>query len=161
MSKQESATDPAAFDRIYREEGSPVRRFLHLSTGNTAAADDLTQETFLQLWRRPHSFDPSRGGIKAYLLGIARKKAVDWWRAKRDVAVEASEPETSSPDALLIRDAMKQLPEELRSLLWLREVEGHSYEELATIFKIPTGTVRSRLHTARQQLRTIWMKEAK
>ena len=174
MPEENSAADTAArmsprlvseaktqFDELYREQGSPVRNFLRLATGSNSAAEELTQETFLHLWRRPHSFDPTRGGIRAYLLGIARKKAADWWRVNRQAAAQPSEPETSAPDGLLIRDALKPLPEDLRSMLWLREVEGHSYEELAAIFHIPIGTVRSRLHSARQQLRTIWMKEAK
>ncbi|HLH05086.1 MAG TPA: sigma-70 family RNA polymerase sigma factor [Bryobacteraceae bacterium] len=160
MPEHDSAAKASAFDHLYREQGSPIRRFLRLSTGDESAADDLTQETFLDHWRRPHAFNPARGGIKAYLLGIARRKAADWWRAHKAMPAAASEC-TAPGDNLLIRDALNQLPEEARSLLWLREVEGYSYDELAQILKIPIGTVRSRLHSARQQLRTIWMKERK
>ena len=53
-------------------------------------------------------------------------------------------------------DALGQLPVEQRSLLWLREVEGQSYAELAAILDIPIGTVRSRLFAAREALRVIW-----
>ena len=53
-------------------------------------------------------------------------------------------------------DALRRLPPDQRTLLWLREVEGQSYSELAAILGIPIGTVRSRLFAAREALRTIW-----
>jgi RNA polymerase sigma-70 factor (ECF subfamily) len=158
---EEECPERAAFERLYEEQGSPVRSFLRLAMGNSSVADDLTQETFLQLWRRRGAIDPGRGGAKAYLLGIARKKAADWWRRNKARAAVGSEAAIASSDGLAIRDAMNQLPEESREVLWLREVEGYSYEELAEILKIPIGTVRSRLHAARRQLRSVWMKEGR
>ena len=56
----------------------------------------------------------------------------------------------------VIGDAFRRLPEEQRSLLWLREVEGQSNAELAAILQIPVGTVNSRLFAAREELRRIW-----
>ena len=53
-------------------------------------------------------------------------------------------------------DAFARLPEEQQSLMWLREVEGQSYAELAVILQIPVGTVKSRLFAAREELRRIW-----
>lgn len=160
MEEQEGLSERAAFDRLYQEQGSPIRNFLRLSVGNSSVADDLTQETFLDLWRHPGIRDPARGGVKAYLLGIARKKAADWWRRNKTATAAAPEPVFSSSESLPIRDALNHLPADLRAVLWLREVEGYSYEELARILQIPVGTVRSRLHAARKQLRTIWLKEA-
>lgn len=56
----------------------------------------------------------------------------------------------------LIVDAIEQLTVEEGALIWLREVEGYSYEELAEVFEVPVGTVASRLFTAREELRRIW-----
>ena len=56
----------------------------------------------------------------------------------------------------IVHDVLARLGEEQRMLLWLREVEGHSYAELAEILEIPLGTVRSRLSAAREALRKIW-----
>jgi RNA polymerase sigma-70 factor (ECF subfamily) len=53
-------------------------------------------------------------------------------------------------------DALKRLDPDFRTVLWLREAEGYSYEELSNILSIPIGTVRSRLFAAREQLRRIW-----
>jgi RNA polymerase sigma-70 factor, ECF subfamily len=135
-----------------------VRRFLRIYLGNTPIVDDVAQETFLQLWRRPAGFDPSRSTIGTYLFGIARKRAADFWRSHRpadsipaDAAVEESQA-----SALLLKDALQRLDPESRSVLWLREVEGYSYDELARILDVPLGTVKSRLFTAREQLRRVW-----
>lgn len=133
MEEREGVSERAAFDRLYQEQGSPVRNFLRLSVGNSSIADDLTQETFLDLWRQPGTRDPERGGVKAYLLGIARKKAADWWRRNKTATAVALEPVSSRQDGLVIWDALNHLPAELRAVLWLREVEGYSYEELARI----------------------------
>ncbi|PYV04064.1 MAG: hypothetical protein DMG26_08385 [Acidobacteria bacterium] len=57
---------------------------------------------------------------------------------------------------MLVEDALAQLEPELRSLLWLREVEGYSYAELAEILGTPIGTVKSRLFAARERLRKVW-----
>jgi RNA polymerase sigma-70 factor (ECF subfamily) len=160
MPDDENLTDAAAFGRLYQQQGASIRQFLCLAVRDRFAADDLTQETFLHLWRRPSAFDPGRGNIKAYLLGIARKKAVDWWRRNRPHSPEAPATARAETEPIAIRQALEQLPEDLRTVLWLREVEGYSYDELAKILKIPTGTVRSRLHSARQQLRKVWMEES-
>jgi RNA polymerase sigma-70 factor (ECF subfamily) len=53
-------------------------------------------------------------------------------------------------------DALQQLEPDLRNVLWLREVEGYSYDELASILGLPLGTVKSRLFSAREQLRRVW-----
>jgi RNA polymerase sigma-70 factor, ECF subfamily len=161
MAEEQRLPERTDFDRLYQEQGSRIRQFLRLSVRNSSVADDLMQETFLQIWRHPAAGDPKRGGATAYLLGIARKKAADWWRRNKSVRVAEAEPLGSKLDTFTIWDALNHLPEELRTLLWLREIEGYSYEELAGICNIPVGTVRSRLHTAREQLRTIWMEEAK
>lgn len=159
MSEQQDYGDPAVFHRLYREQGSTVRRFLQVWLGDEAAADDVLQETFLHFWRRPAGFDRAKGNILAYLFGIARNKATDWRRQNLSPAVDTT-PRPADTHSLLIKDALTHLPEDLRTTLWLREVEGYSYEELAHILNVPVGTVRSRLHAARQKLRTIWNKEA-
>ena len=146
---------PSTFEALFNEHGPPIRRFLRLWFRNSATAEDLTQETFLHFWRRPNNFDPEKGAIRSYLFGIARKKAADWHEHNKALDEAAQEP-SAPPLNLPILDALARLPEELRTTLWLREVEGYSYEELAVILNVPIGTVRSRLHTARQRLRKLW-----
>jgi RNA polymerase sigma-70 factor (ECF subfamily) len=150
--------DRNAFESFYRTHFRSLRRFLHLYLGSGPAAEDVAQEAFVQLWRCPNGFDPSRSTLKAYLFGIARKRAAEWRRQQPSLGVESlAEGRLDRAESrLLIREAMARLQHELRSLLWLREVDGYSYEELAEILDIPLGTVKSRLFAAREELRRIW-----
>jgi RNA polymerase sigma-70 factor, ECF subfamily len=153
-----------AFDEFYRQNSDRLLRFLGQLLRNEAAAQDLTQEIFLRLWQKPNGFEPTRGPLRAYLFGIGRKRSMEWWR-QRGAVVEglpASAEKRCQGDAektSLIADALSRLEPDHRALLWLREVEGQSYEELAGILEIPIGTVKSRLFTAREELRRIWLGE--
>jgi len=156
--KRISRGDVDAFDGFYRANAPRLRSFLHQVTGNRQAAEDLTQETFLQMWTQPNGFDPDRGNLRAYLFGIGRKRASEWWRRQRPGEPELEETPEASQSELhaMLEDALVRIPPQQRALLWLREVEGQSYGELAAILEIPVGTVRSRLFAAREALRKIW-----
>jgi RNA polymerase sigma-70 factor (ECF subfamily) len=157
--KRISQGDADSFDAFYRENAPRLQVFLRQVTGNPQAAEDIVQETFTQIWTRPNGFQPERGTVRAYLYGIARKRAADWRRKQRHSEpttgdqLSSSQTETVS----IVSDAFRRLAEEQRALLWLREVEGQSYAELAMILEIPVGTVRSRLFAAREALRRIWL----
>jgi RNA polymerase sigma-70 factor (ECF subfamily) len=149
----------AAFDDLFHKYSGPLRNFARHYLGRRDAADDIVQETFLQLWKRPNGFDSSRGTLRQYLFGIARKRAAQWRRETPEPPVEAW-PETPLDDPtapVSIRAALLQLDQDQRGLLWLREVEGYSYAELAQILEIPEGTVKSRLFAAREALRRVWL----
>ena len=156
--KKISAGDAQAFDAWYRESAPRLRLFLRHLLGNSQAVEDVMQETYTHIWRRPQGFDPERGTLRAWLYGIARKQAAEWWR--RQKPANSLEFENAAPgraeSSSVMADLLSQLPAEQRSLLWLREVEGQSYAELAVILDIPVGTVRSRLFAAREALRAIW-----
>jgi RNA polymerase sigma-70 factor, ECF subfamily len=150
--------DDEAFDAFYREQGPRLRAFLRQVLGDPQGAEDVMQETFTQIWRRPNGFAPERGSLRGYLFGAGRKRAADWWR-KQGATAPASPVETASrptETTSLVGEAFGHLPEDQRTLLWLREVEGQSYAELAEILGIPIGTVRSRLFAAREELRKVW-----
>jgi RNA polymerase sigma-70 factor, ECF subfamily len=150
--------DADAFDAFYRENAPRLHAFVQQFVGNRQAAEDVTQETFTQVWSRPNGFQPERGTLRAYLFGIGRKQAAEWWRRQKP-SEEATEDRAGTSQTeihSIVGDAFGRLPEEQRILLWLREVEGQSYAELAVIVEIPVGTVRSRLSAAREALRKIW-----
>ncbi len=148
--------EPIGFEKLYLANFLAVRNFLRMYLGDRSAVDDITQDTFLQLWKRPDHFDPARSNVRAYLFGIARRKAADWWRQQSISNAVAPEISYHSESTLLITDALQHLEPDQRNILWLREIEGYSYTELASILDIPLGTVRSRLFTAREQLRRLW-----
>ena len=150
--------DAEAFNALYRDHAQRLCAFVRQITGNRAAAEDIVQETFIGIWQKPADFHPERGSVRAYLYGIARKRASGWWRQHPPVeSSEEPEPSASTTElASLLRNALATLPEDQRLLLWLREIEGQSYAELAAILDIPIGTVRSRLFAAREALRRTW-----
>jgi RNA polymerase sigma-70 factor (ECF subfamily) len=150
--------DARAFEVFYQENAARLQEFLRHVVGNRQAAEDLMQETFTQIWRHPNGFEPKRGTLRGYLYGIGRNRAAEWWRkqARQDANDGRSPADCRTETATSVGDAFRQLPEEQRSLLWLREVEGQSYTELAEILDVPVGTVRSRLFAARNALRKIW-----
>jgi RNA polymerase sigma-70 factor, ECF subfamily len=157
--KRISQGDADSFDAFYRENAPRLQVFLRHVIGNPQAAEDIVQETFTQIWNRPNGFQPERGTLRGYLFGIGRKRAADWWR-KQGPSDQASAEQVSvcqTETASIMGEAFRRLAEEQRTLLWLREVEGQSYAELAVILEIPVGTVRSRLFTAREALRRIWL----
>ena len=147
-----------AFDTWYREAAPRLRIFLRRLLGSEQAVEDVMQETLTQIWRRPHGFDPDRGSFRAYVFGVARKQAAEWGRGQKPAdELDFDLPSPSRIEsASMIAEAFSRLTVEQRMLLWLRELEGQSYDELATILDIPVGTVRSRLFSAREALRTIW-----
>jgi len=150
--------DVPAFNGFYREQAPRLHAFLRHITGSPHAAEDIVQETFTEFWKKPRRYNPDAGSLRAWLFGISRKRATDWWRKRDPVAPEADEPicPCRVEMASLLEDVMARLPQQQRLLLWLREVEGQSYQELATILEIPMGTVRSRLFAAREALRRVW-----
>jgi RNA polymerase sigma-70 factor (ECF subfamily) len=156
--KKISHGDAKAFDALYRENASRLQAFLRQIVGNLQAAEDIVQDTFTQIWNRPTGYDPERGALRAYVFGIARNRAAEWWRKQKPS--ESPIEETPGPNRTVLHsivgDAFSRLPEDQRALLWLREVEGQSYVELAAILAIPVGTVRSRLFAAREALRKVW-----
>ena len=157
--KRISQGDADSFDAFYRENAPRLQMFLRQIIGNPQAAEDIVQETFTQIWNRPNGFQPERAPLRAYLYGIGRKRAADWWRKQRP-SNQASEDQVSVCQAetvSIVGDAFRRLAAEQRTLLWLREVEGQSYAELAVILEIPVGTVRSRLFAAREALRKVWL----
>lgn len=158
--KQICRRDAQAFDTFYRENAPRLLGFLRQMVGDPQAAEDIMQEAFTKIWNRPNGFQPERGGLRAYLYGIARKSAAAWWRRQGpdDAAVDDSAGPCRSETISIVADALGQLPPDQRALLWLREVEGQSYSELAQALEIPVGTVRSRLFTAREALREIWQR---
>ncbi|HKW61063.1 MAG TPA: sigma-70 family RNA polymerase sigma factor [Candidatus Acidoferrum sp.] len=153
--------DANAFEAFYRENAGRLCAYLRQIVGNAQAAEDVMQETFTQIWRSPNGFRLDLGTLRGYLFGIGRKRAAEWWRKREppseDQRAKSGEEGVEARASFSsVGDAFARLAEEQRSLLWLREVEGQSYAELAEILQIPVGTVKSRLFAAREELRRIW-----
>jgi RNA polymerase sigma-70 factor (ECF subfamily) len=143
-------------------------------TRNTAAAEDLVQDTYLKVFRARARFEPGTN-LKAWVFTILqntwRNRRRDAARARIDYDSETVEQAAEaapaaggklaeSPEALLmnetldtdLRSALDALPEAFREAVWLRDVEGFAYQEIAETLDVPIGTVMSRISRGRKQL---------
>lgn len=154
-----SVERPGAFAAVFDRHARVVHAYLARRLGPDAA-DDATAETFRVAFERRASFDPLRGEVRPWLLGIAtnlvRRHARDEERRLRAlgrVAADGASPEPSLPAAPEVGAALAALEEGDRDVVLLIAWEDLSYDQVAAALGIPVGTVRSRLHRARRQLR--------
>lgn len=123
-------------------------------------AEDVAQEAFLKAFREIGKLRDDRA-FSGYIYRICVRLCMDRLRMKRPELVEitSSEPHKggSVENRVVIEKLLTQLPLELQTTLVLREMEQLSYEEVAEVMRVPVGTVRSRLHTARERFRKLWL----
>lgn len=135
-------------------------RYAYDLTGRTDAAWDITQDSWLAIVRGIGRLnDPAR--FKAWAYRIVTNKANDWIRRERRGAASlerrAGEPETPEIDAATdLRDLLSRLSAASKTVLTLHYLEGFSVAETAGVLRIAQGTVKSRLHTARRELKQLW-----
>jgi RNA polymerase sigma-70 factor (ECF subfamily) len=148
------------FRQAFREHKDAVYAFAFRMTGSASAAEDVAQDCFLELLRYRDRFDKSRGSLRSYLLGVTRNLALKRWRAEhrldplddqeiRSIPIDWTSGETS----LRVREAVQSLPPLQREAVVLFEYEGLTLEEIAGVSGVDVGTVKSRLHRAREKLR--------
>jgi RNA polymerase sigma-70 factor, ECF subfamily len=160
--KRFHAGDRAAFAEIYRMHHHSVFRFALLMTGDSVKAGEITQDVFVWLIHHPEDFDPSRGELGSFLVGVARKllkrryAEEQRWVELDETAAGSVNPLTSgdpnAEDVIRLRGAIAALPERYRSVVVLCDLEEKTYEQAAAVVACAVGTVRSRLHRARALL---------
>lgn len=149
------------FRQAFDAHKNAVYDFALRMTGSTATAEDLAQDCFLELLRHPGRFDAARGSLRAFLLGVTRNLAHRRWRTEQRLDSLEDNLPSYSPDltaggiSALIREAVQSLPPLQREAVLLFEYEGFTLEEIATIADVDVGTVKSRLHRARERLRVL------
>lgn len=149
--------DQAAFGEIVRAYQAHVWRFLRHLLNDDALAEDLTQETFIRIYRKLHTFQ-FRSKFSTWVLNIARNAGMDELRSRRRRArlVDAlSTPPLPPRDPSLrveLEEAVATLTPTLRETLLLVELFGFTYRETAEALGIPEGTAKRRVFDARKQL---------
>jgi len=164
-----------AFTALYERYQGPLYRFaLHMS-GNTATAEEVTQEVFMLLIGNPKGYDAEKGPMSGYLFGIARnltRRVLQ--RSRLDMPIEEEWLDTgeagftSDLDVLselsnselleYLRKAVQALPEQYREVVALCDLEEMSYADAAALLECSAGTVASRLHRARGMLKSRMLK---
>lgn len=158
-----SELDRPAFECFYDRYSSRVFGFLLHLLRNRSEAEDVLQEVFWQVWRQASRFDIGRASAEAWVLMIARSRAVDRLRRRRETVTDTipevpsdSQPEISlfrQDDALQVSAAMDFLPSDQREPIRLAFYEGLTHEQIARHLKIPLGTVKTRIRLGFLRLR--------
>ncbi|EID10944.1 RNA polymerase sigma factor SigE [Mycobacterium xenopi RIVM700367] len=161
----DKATMPS-WDELVRQHADRVYRLAYRLSGNQHDAEDLTQETFIRVFRSVQNYQP--GTFEGWLHRITTNLFLDMVRRRSRIRMEAlpedydrvpaaePNPEQIYHDARLAPDlqaALDSLPPEFRAAVVLCDIEGLSYEEIGATLGVKLGTVRSRIHRGRQALR--------
>ncbi len=158
---------PPTWEELVAAHSGRVLRLAYRLTGNQHDAEDLTQEVFIKAFRSIHQFQP--GTLEGWLHRITTNLFLDGARKQSKVRVDhlgegaatsVADP-VASPDAIVhdadmdfdVAAALGRLKPQIRAAVVLCDIEGLTYEEVATVLDVKVGTVRSRLHRGRTQLR--------
>lgn len=149
--------DSAAFHALVDRHGQRLYRLAVSLIGNAADAEDVLQETFVGAFKGLKSFE-GRASVKTWLTRILVNQAARWRRSRRgrdagQMPDSAAARTGGAESAIDVQAALAQLSSEHREVIVLREFQRMSYEEIADVLDIPRGTVESRLHRARGELR--------
>jgi RNA polymerase sigma-70 factor (ECF subfamily) len=162
--------DDEALALLYRRRQGVIYRFALQMSGSKSISEDVTQEVFLFLMRDGHVFDPSKGSVSAFLMGVARNYVLRRLRGENLLAPLADDSDDEVPflqpstdmcplqdltraeTIESVRKAVLSLPAKYREVVVLCELQDVSYAETAEILGCAIGTVRSRLHRARALL---------
>jgi len=154
-----AAGDQAALSEFYDLFAGLVNALALRILRDSADAEDVVQEVFLQAWRQADRFDPRRGRLEAWLCTIARTRALDRLRrrvSRREDPAEAAPAPTESPrpvEGLAVRKALLSLSADQRRALELAYFEGLTQTEIAARLDEPLGTIKTRIRTALIRLR--------
>jgi len=161
----DKATMPS-WDELVRQHADRVYRLAYRLSGNQHDAEDLTQETFIRVFRSVQNYQP--GTFEGWLHRITTNLFLDMVRRRSRIRMEAlpedyervpadePNPEQIYHDSRLgpdLQAALDSLPPEFRAAVVLCDIEGLSYEEIGATLGVKLGTVRSRIHRGRQALR--------
>lgn len=162
------AGDEKALREAYDRHGAAVLYLAQRLLGNRADAEDVTQVTFVAAWNGRDGFDPERGTMLGWLLGIARRKVVDRFRAtmREQRVAETVQAQQTAPaveegperivDRLVVADELGRLPEEQRRTLELAFFDDLTHPQIAAATGLPLGTVKSHIRRGMANLRRRW-----
>jgi len=162
--------DRAAFARLFAHYAPRIKAYLRRLGAEDGAAEDLTQEVMLSIWRRAHQFDRGRAALSTWVFTIARNKRIDALRRERRPEVDLEEVDLEGDgdgaprgDQItearqmqrLVATAIETLPPEQATLLRIFYFEEKPHSVIAEELGLPLGTVKSRLRLALGKLRGI------
>jgi RNA polymerase sigma-70 factor (ECF subfamily) len=164
-----AAGNPAAFEIVLERHLDAAYSLAYRIVGRRSLAEDIVQEALLSLWRSGARYDPTRGSVRNWTLGIVHHRAIDVLRrigpgesrraddddlAERLPAPEHTELEvTRREDALELRAALTALPSEQSRVIELAYYGGFTHVEIASMLDVPLGTVKGRMRLGLEKMR--------
>ncbi len=164
--------DLAAFRTLYARYGKLVYSATYRVLRDSHLAEDMVQEVFLRLWRKPDSYSSARGRLTTWLTSVSRNRAVDEVRSRNrryrheTASPEEAERELAAPEIddpgltaelsdqrRIIVAALSKLPDEQRRTIELAYFGGYTQQEIAQMLEQPLGTVKTRIRLGMQKLR--------
>ncbi len=162
--------NPEAFEVFYDRHGGAAYSLAYRIVGERAAAEDVTQEAFISIWRSGARFDQARGSVRSWTLSIVRNRAIDALRSKAgrapkltfdDEAILEQRPSGDLTDdealrretAHEVRGAMGELPGDQSRVIELAYFGGFSHSEIASMLGVPLGTVKGRMRLGLEKIR--------
>jgi RNA polymerase sigma-70 factor (ECF subfamily) len=162
--------DPDAFEVFYDRHGGVAYSLAYRIVGERGAAEDVTQEAFISIWRSGARYDAARGSVRTWMLGIVRNRAIDALRSKAgrapkldfdDDSILEHRPaaELTDTEALRretaqeVRGALDELPGEQSKVIELAYFGGFSHSEIAGMLGVPLGTVKGRMRLGLEKIR--------
>jgi RNA polymerase sigma-70 factor (ECF subfamily) len=159
--------DKLAFTELFADFGPTIKGFMMRKGATPEMAEDLAQNTLIQIWRKASLYSPDKGSVSTWVFTIARNLRIDTFRRARGVSFEdisdfnfeSEEPSseenvTGMQESVLIADAVKALPPEQREVIQLAFRDDLTQLEIATKLDLPLGTVKSRMRLAYNKLST-------
>lgn len=160
--------DEGALREVIDTYGGAVYGVARRILAEASLAEEVAQDVFIALWRRPGAYDPARGGLQSFLLGVARNKAIDLVRreealkrtrsalvAEFSTVPEEFEAGPGVEEREEVRNALVQLSEVQREAIVLAYFGGRTYREVAVELDIPEGTAKTRLRDGLIRLREL------
>ncbi len=160
--------DKGAFESLFRDHGPRLKAYAQSLGASAAVADEVVQETFLNVWQRAKQFDPARGSAAAWLFSIARNTFISHVRRQRRFEVRVDDPAFVSsdhtPEQLAssaqsqqqLQAALQTLPPEQKQVIEAAYGRGLPLSEVAQQNGLPLGTVKTRARLALEKLRAVF-----
>lgn len=162
--------DETALEALYQQYGALVYSLAVRVVGSTILAEEVTQDTFLQVWQRPDQWDPGKGRFSSWLLTVTRFTAIDCLRGElrrtaRDVSPKDwlewfdRDPNQHDlrQDGQTLRRLLDQLPAEQSWAIQLAFFQGLTHSQIADMAHLPLGTIKTRIRLGLQKLKQLWM----
>jgi RNA polymerase sigma-70 factor (ECF subfamily) len=162
--------DAEAFEVFYDRHGGVAYSLAYRIVGERGAAEDVTQEAFISIWRSGARYDAARGSVRSWMLGIVRNRAIDFLRTRagrapkldfddETILEHRQAEELTDAEALQretareVRGALGGLPGEQAKVIQLAYFGGFSHSEIASMLGVPLGTVKGRMRLGLEKIR--------